>query len=301
MNVDHLIKRSLPGLLAATLFSLPGAVQADMEESLRQQQDSEVLLSYRRLLPLEGGSNFRDLGGYQTEDGKTVRRGLLFRSGVMTWLSDADQAFLAQLGMASIVDLRSNEELELFPNHWARQAGIGYHHHAYSIMDLLGERSPEDAHANAYSFMPQGLKPQLRQYFDLLVEGKAPLVVNCSAGQDRTGFTAALLLSALGVPRETIIEDYLLSSDFRRPRVERGEIDLTSAAQSNAFARLMLSYGQQEPRLYADPLFTATGEALIVAVLEQLEEEYGSIQGYLQRELGLSEADLARLKTLYLQ
>src|SRR5690606_29570226 len=97
-----------------------------------------------------------------------------------------------------------------------------------------------------YRTMPQSLKPQLRLYFDQAINGEAPLVVNCSAGQDRTGIASALMLSALGVPREVILADYQLSTEFRRPQVERGDVDLAAAAKTNDFAKMMLRYASAE-------------------------------------------------------
>src|SRR5690606_41263416 len=99
---------------------------ADMSRGRAGEGENGGLSSYDRVVPLEGGANFRDLGGYQTVDGKTVRRGLLYRSGVMTHLTEADQAYLQKIGIDTVVDLRSREELELYPNHWAPKAGVRY-------------------------------------------------------------------------------------------------------------------------------------------------------------------------------
>jgi len=105
----------------------------------------------------------------------------------MTGLTEKDEEYLAYFAIDSIVDLRSTDELELYPNNWAQNA------------------------------MPYTLKPQLKLYFQRAINGQAPLVVNCSAGQDRTGIASALMLSALGVPRQHIVQDYVLSTEFRRP------------------------------------------------------------------------------------
>lgn len=277
--------------------------QADIEAARHLQQETGVLQDYRRLLPLDGGSNFRDMGGYPTMDGSMVKRGLLFRSAAMSSLTESDAEYLAQLGIESVMDLRSSEELELFPNSWAKNAGIAYHSHDYSIFELLGGRSAEELRnldmATMYEGMPLLLKPQLQQYFALLLEARAPLVVNCSAGQDRTGIISALLLSALGVPRQLVLEDYLLSSDFRRPQVERGDVDLAAHAQTNAFAALMANYSQAE-QTHAAPLVTTDGEPYLVFALRRIEADYGSIEAFLEREAGVDADDIARLRQLYL-
>jgi len=295
--------KTLPIALALGLcMSAVQGVYADIAHASRLQNDSGVLQDYHRLVPLAGGSNFRDMGGYLTQDNHRVRRGLLFRSGVMTWLSDADQQYLAQLGVEQVVDLRSSEELEIYPNNWVRNAGIDYFNHDYSIMELLQNANTQvssESMPALYGAMPVMLKPQLTQYFAYLVAGKAPIVVNCSAGQDRTGIASALLLSVLGVPREVVLEDYLLSSDFRRPVVERGDLDLAALASTNTFAALMSRYPADET--HVPPLMTADGVPYLQFALQKIEQDYGSVNGYLASELGVSEADIATLKSLYLQ
>lgn len=291
------------GLLAA--LALPAfSTHADIALARELQAKTGVLDDYRRLLPLQGGSNFRDMGGYKTGDGKIVKRGLLYRSGVMTGLTDADQQYLQQLGVDSVMDLRSKEELELYPNHWAANAGLNYVSHEYSIQDIVAAMQGEGAIPgmdSLYQQMPYTLKPQLKQYFDILIAGEAPVVVNCSAGQDRTGIASALLLTALGVPRDTVFEDYLLSSDFRRPLVERGSVDLEAAAETNAFAKMMLRYSDDKtPRAHAVPLVSDEGKPYLHYALARIEADYGSVPAYLEQELGVDAKAIDRLKQLYL-
>ena len=267
---------------------------------------AEILMSYRRLLPLEGGSNFRDLGGYPTADGKFVKRGLLFRSGAMTGLTEADQDYLAQFQFHSVIDLRSNEELDLYPNRWAENAGLSYVHHEYSMVDMMQKSSTEPSakpsdYSGMYFHMMDFLKPQLSLYFSTLLKGEVPAVVNCSAGQDRTGVTAALVLTTLGVPRELVIEDYLLSTDFRRPDHEKGDIDLAAAAKTNAFAAMMLKYGQGKDSARPNPLVTADGVPFISFTLDTIEHRYGSVSAYLAQELGIDALAQEKLRAMYLQ
>ncbi|MEL7043879.1 MAG: tyrosine-protein phosphatase, partial [Pseudomonadota bacterium] len=164
-----------------------------------------ISAAYDRVLQLEGGSNFRDMGGLFTADGQRVRRGLLFRSGVMTSLTEEDMDYLDQFGFERVVDLRSSEERELYPNHWAAKRGVEVIAHEYSMRELMKQAMGEDdqpsasAMHNMYKTLPYMLEPQLKLFFAELVAGNAPLAVNCSAGQDRTGISSALLLLALGV------------------------------------------------------------------------------------------------------
>jgi protein-tyrosine phosphatase len=260
--------------------------------------------AYDRLLPLEGGSNFRDLGGYFTADGRQVRRGLLFRSGVMTGLTAADQDYLAGFGFQRVIDLRSSEERALYPNRWAAEQGIELLAHDYSMRELVERMVGDDGQPRGmgelYRGFPYQLEPQLKLFFDQLLANQVPLVVNCSAGQDRTGFTAALLLLALGVPREVVMQDYLVSTRYRWPEVERGDVDLAAAAQDNYFAQLMLRYSEGEEARAAQPLLTEDGVPFLRFALDQLEQDFGSVEAYLGERLDVDAADLAQLRERFL-
>ncbi|GAB3270148.1 tyrosine-protein phosphatase [Parahaliea aestuarii] len=288
--------------LAVSLVT-PVAARADIAEAQTLQAQTGALDTYRNVLPLEGGSNFRDLGGYVNEDGKTVRRGLLYRSGVMTGLTDRDEGYLAGFGFETVVDLRSSEERELYPNRWVKDAGVDYISVDYSMMDMMkagmqGGGRPDMA--TLYKSLPYSIQPQLKQYFAQAVAGHAPLVVNCSAGQDRTGIASALMLTALDVPRSRIVQDYVLSTEYRRPAVERGSVDLGEAAETNAFAKMMLRYADREHSMAA-PLITEEGVPYLVFALQQIEADYGSVLAFMDEELGVGEKEIAALKQQYLR
>ncbi|MCP5358519.1 MAG: tyrosine-protein phosphatase [Pseudomonadales bacterium] len=269
--------------------------------------DEALLSSYDKLLPLEGGSNFRDMGGYAGANGKSVVRGKLFRSGAPSSLTQKDMDYLDQFDFAAIVDLRSSEELDLYPNRWAQQSHIRYLNVDYSIFQLMGdprEVSAEQMQAQMdpeamYRNFPTMLKPQLTLYLDSLLQSEGPVLVNCSAGQDRTGVATAVILSLLGVERDTILQDYQLSTQFRRPAVERGNVDLAEAAKTNAFAALMLNYAGAEEET-AQPLVLADGTPYLFFALDEIDHHWGSVQNYAETELGLSEAELAQLRAKYL-
>lgn len=304
MTIKKLIHAFLVGNILLNLMLLSSMASADLERSARLQMQSGVLQNYRRLLPLEGGSNFRDLGGYPTQDGRTVKRGLLFRSGVMTWLTESDMDYLGQFGVETVVDLRSREELELFPNHWVQARNIDHVTHDYSITDMLSRQDIQDFQSSepgaTYRSLPYAIVPQLKAYFTLLADGRAPIVVNCAAGQDRTGIASSLLLTVLGVPEDLVVEDYLLSSDFRRPLVEQGTIDLEPYIATNAFAALIAPY-YEDMAAHAPPLVTPAGRPYLEIAFEQIRKDYGSIRNFMARELDVSDADIEKMKTLYLQ
>jgi len=288
-------------LVATLTFLLPvGLLQAD----------EALLATYDKLLPLEGGSNFRDMGGYEGADGKRVVRGKLFRSGAPTSLTPEDMAYLDQFEFAAIIDLRSSEELDLYPNHWAAQSPeIDYLNVDYSIFGLAGDASTatpaslQDIASSmdtVYRNFPTMLKPQLTMLFDTLLAEDAPVLVNCSAGQDRTGVASAVILTLLGVERETIVEDYLLSTQYRRPAVERGAVDLAEAASTNAFAAMMLQYSSREEE-HAAPLLMPDGTPFLNYALDEIESAWGSVEAYAEQELGVDTADVAALRARYLE
>jgi len=283
------------------IIGLQSPVFAESSASEREQ----LLSSYRRLLPLEGGSNFRDVGGYPTADGKTVARGLIFRSGAMTSLSESDVEYLQQFDFKAVVDLRSTDERELFVNKWAAQQDIPIISRDYSLVkDLAKLREQMKGQrmdlAATYPGLLENIKPQLKSMFNALLEERTPLVFNCSAGQDRTGTTAAILLTMLGVEHDIVIEDYLLSTDFRRPDRENGDVDLVAAAETNPFAKMMLAYKKRSAHPERpNSLISSEGIPYVEYTFAWIDENYGSLDNYLESELGLGEEQLAKLKTLY--
>lgn len=272
---------------------------------------TSLLRSYRRLLPLEGSSNFRDLGGYPTRDGRTVKRGLLFRSGAMTSLTKADIDYLSHFNFQTVIDLRSAEEMELYPNRWVQVADIDYVFHDYSMAAMMKQAMAQEGtdrndFSSSYLRMTELLKPQLKLYFETLLNERVPAVVNCSAGQDRTGVTSALLLSVLGVDRSLILEDYLLSTDFRRPANERGKVDLEEAAKTNAFAAMMLQYAKgvsepSRPNALFSPSNTSSGTPFVQLTFDAIEASHGSVSAYLDAELGISQTEQSQLRAMYLE
>ena len=265
--------------------------------------DSRDALDYERLLPLEGGNNFRDLGGYAALDSRSVKKGKIFRSGLMTGLTSNDQAMLARLGIHTVVDFRSREELDLFPNHWARRQGLNFINHDYSLSEISSRMFDEQGRKVGvhilYQNFPVLLKPQLTLLFRHLLEDNTPLVFNCSAGQDRTGIAAALILRVLGVAWETILEDYHLSTRFRRPEIETAGVDFSDHAGTNAFADMMLRYGEGNKK--PKPLMTDDRTPYLHFAFSQMAQNYGSVDAYLADEIGVDDRAVAHLQATYLE
>ena len=262
--------------------------------------DVEPATTAVRLLPLEGGRNFRDLGGYRTEDGKTVKWGKLFRSGVMTGLTPADYDYLSGLGIRVVCDLRTAQERSAEPTNW--QAGPAEYltfpdpeaADESSLMTVFQDPdvTPEkvaQAMASGYPQIAREQAPAYREMFDRLAGGDIPLAFNCSAGKDRTGIGAALILTALGVPRDTVLTDYALSekvvdymADYQAASSEEAE------EGPYAFLR-KLPPELLAPLMRSDPVYLETAFA-------ELEAQYGSVRAFLQEEVDVTDEEIARLK-----
>lgn len=259
-----------------------------------------------RVLPLEGGRNFRDLGGYRSEDGRQVRWGHLYRSGVMAELTAGDLAYLRSLGIARVCDFRSSDEMSREPSRAAGVEGLDYVAFAYdmdmgsSIGPLLAAQTREEAvkaFADGYLGMAALLKPHFTDLFDRLTASTTPLAMNCSAGKDRTGVASALILGALGVPRDTIIADYALSETIVPPdkyleaiRSDDGGMSMP-AEQRAMFARV------PEPVLRV--LF-GTDPDVMRLTLDRIDAEHGGLARYAATNFGLDAERVEVLRNSYL-
>ncbi len=279
----------LPRLIACSLL----AIAALPAPAIARDVPVAVAASHDRVLPLQGGQNFRDLGGYRTADGRVVKWGLLFRSGSMHGLTPADYAMLQARGIRTVCDFRSAEERKAEPAAWpaARRPNVLADDYAMAALGVgpAPGQTPEQAQAMMTASYPKMLtmfNGQYRRMFAELLAGRAPLAFNCSAGKDRTGVAAALLLTALGVPRATVIEDYLLTNRYFDPRkVVRSSGQATAGWQS-------LPPETLKAYMRADP-------AYIEAALRVMDAHEGGVDGYLRDEMGLTAADLATLRRLY--
>lgn len=258
---------------------------------LRDARTGETTRVAERLIPLEAGSNFRDIGGYAAAGGKHVRWGLIYRSGGTPLITPVDASRIHALGLANMVDLRSDEERVLAPT---RIDGVPYTAVGYS----MGKMNLGGGMEGAYRAMPAMFAPQLKQIFTRLLRNEGPLAYNCSAGQDRTGFTTAIVLSALGTPRETILADYHLSTKFRRPEFEMPHINL-AAHPGNPAAILFASYQDNPEAKQPRPLMTADGTAFLTFALAEIDAKWGSVDRYLSKELGLGPKEIAKLRAGY--
>jgi protein-tyrosine phosphatase len=253
--------------------------------------------AHERLLPLQGGRNFRDLGGYPTVDGRHVKWGLLYRSGSMHGLTAADYTELQRRGIRVVCDLRDTRERAAEPVDWPARGAPRVLSDDYLLdtRDFLPAGAMKDwtpaaaraAMTASYPKMLGQFRGQYRRMFAELLAGHAPLAFNCSAGKDRTGIAAALLLTALGVPRETVVEDYLLTNRY----LDAAKL-LASPAQADT------PWAHLPPGVTA--ALAAADRRYIEAALAVLDQHAGGATGWLHDEMGLSAADIERLRTAYL-
>lgn len=246
-----------------------------------------------RHIEAAGACNFRDLGGYPAADGKRIRHGRVFRSGVMDKL-DPNDPVLAPISMAAVIDLRTNRERASRPSNlpaawssglWARDYDQSGGDHA-SLPQDLDEAGTRAMMHKAYRRMPFEQADGYRVLFQRLAEGQVPLVFHCLGGKDRTGVGAAILLECLGVPREIVRLDYELTEKcLARDRF------VVDEGKERFPAELKRNLG---PMMRSDP-------AYIDAMFDKLAKEFGSAQGYVEEVLGIDRAARQRIADLLLE
>ncbi len=235
-------------------------------------------------IALEGVSNLRDLGGWPTREGGTVKRGQVFRSAALHALTERDIAALRGLGVRHIVDFRGDGERERWPTKLTEGVAI----HELTIQPTIGAslrdlvQDPNSTADDvvrvmraAYGSYVTDWAYRYRAMFDLLLhEEPAPLLFHCTAGKDRTGVAAMLLLAALGVEEEVIHHDYLATN-----RLWRRDAEVSAGL----------------PPVVADTLLSVQ-PAFLEAAYEAIHSGWGSIDAYLHQQLGLDDARMAVLR-----
>ncbi|WP_137896608.1 tyrosine-protein phosphatase [Ramlibacter sp. 2FC] len=241
-----------------------------------------------RSLKLTGASNFRDLGGYTGLGGQQLRWRRLFRSDHLAGLTEEDTQRLTALGLTRAFDLRGVSERAAVPYELPGVAqhalpieptvvqgmkdllDAGHQVTANDTVRLMQQTYRAFVHDNAHRFT---------ELFGHLLESDAPLVIHCTAGKDRTGFAAALILLALGVPRPVVMRDYLLTNElFRMPP---------------------LPPGRTPPEVMQ--VLWRVQEDFLEAALQAVEADYGGVDRYFKESLRLGERERQRLAQLYLE
>lgn len=252
-----------------------------------------------RVIPFEGIRNFRDMGGYKTTDGRRVKCGLFFRSAELTGITEKDLELFKTLGIKYIFDYRDENEAKLNPDP--------------IIVNVLNERIPaieEEQLAPIHSieelvkseFFKQMNGSMLTDFYSKMAINNASykrlmdiiqnpdhlgLVHHCAAGKDRTGVGAALILLTLGVPKETVMEDYLITNETLKDFNEGIKMKVSnflSAKDNKKFEEMM-----------------AAKEEYLEAVFKKIEQIYGGFDSYLHEEYKLTFEKREQLKSYCLE
>jgi protein-tyrosine phosphatase len=221
----------------------------------------------QRVIALEGCLNFRDLGGYPAADGARVRWRRMFRSDALCALTPADVGRLRdEIGLSTVVDLRSTAELRADGDGPLRRAGLAHHHLPLFDGDAV---RPEDVTvpvtlADRYWLLAEYAKARIASVLTALAASDGPAVYHCAAGKDRTGVISAVVLGVLGVPDEVIVADYAATKENLEAIIER-------LMATKSYATVLASL----------PPDTLHAEAeTMVAFLERIRARYGDMRGY---------------------
>jgi len=256
-----------------------------------------------RLLNFEGIPNFRDLGGYLTDDGRQVKWGRLYRSGTLAEASRADQAGLQRLGLHTFIDFRSSAEKAEEPDQLPQPPGFRIEE--IPVLDdgnqaMVGEVMERVETGNFDGFDPGAamteanrqfadeFTPQFREFVHtVLAADGAPVLWHCTAGKDRTGFAAAILLRILGVPQATVLQDYMASE---QPAL---------AARKGQLMLLRLFKGEEAANNVQ--VLMGVEPDWLQAGFEQIDSRWGGFDNYVAAGLQLTPADIRRLQDTLLE
>lgn len=258
-------------------------------------------------LNIKNGFNFRELGGYQTKDGRRIRKHKLLRSAALNNLSVDDLDYLADYGLRYDVDFRSPEEKKRQPDRLP--AHTNYHFAPVFTVDETKSQSTDRQHdqrfltevnagfkqmLDAYNdiVLSDNAKRAYRQFFDLLLANDREdesVIFHCSAGKDRTGMGAVYALTALGVDKQTIRADYLASNEFLKNRA-----DFKPASDRIPAARQNVTYTANIHAL------SCVSDKYLDCALGTMQREYGDLNHYMETELGVTPAQIRDLQRIYL-
>jgi protein-tyrosine phosphatase len=255
-----------------------------------------------RWIALSGVRNFRDLGGYRAFDRRTIRRGLLYRSANLHNLTDKDLQRLDRLSLKRVVDFRADFEKTSEPDRLPMDSNIQVLE--IPILDTstdvalsleqqikagkVDDINPTKLLIDANIQLATEFTPQYRRFIhEVLAANGQPILFHCTAGKDRTGFAAAILLRILDVPLETVMFDYLLSNQYYFKPLRRNLIIIA------------LAKGLKTARVVAG--FLEVKASFLSTAFETINWQYGSFDEYVRQGLGFTQEQVEHLQMLYLQ
>ena len=255
---------------------------------------AQVADSAKRHVVLQGAANFRDLGGYETKDGHHVKWGELYRSADISKLTPEDLVILKNKKITYDVDLRGIQESAQAPDKFNPgtdyilcPAGSNNMGSMFKGMAAVKGEKGGDSLIMAYYSNIDSLALRYRPFFDKLLDVPTDqaLVFHCTAGKDRTGIAAALMLYTLGVPYETIIRDYEATNYYRRAENNKATSQMAKYHIDEQVAKSMMAAKKE----YLDTTFN------------EIKKQYGSIDIYLRDQIGLDNEKIAILKKKFLE
>lgn len=255
--------------------------------------NAQISDSAKREVKLDGAANFRDIGGYKTQSGKRVKWGKLYRSAALNKLSDNDTIILKERKIVFDADFRGPYEVSIAPDKipsitkrislpaGSEDAGKP------QMLKAMMSAANKDSGMIAFYSNTSILKDRYKPVFDemLSISPDSALLFHCSAGKDRTGIGAALILYVLGVPMNTIMEDYLASNYYRRNIISKDSTQLVESfhvapSQAAGLAGVKKEY--------------------LLATLDAINKKYGSLDKFLSSELGLGKTQIKELRKKFL-
>jgi len=261
-------------------------------------ENGQGVIAAERIVKLEGAVNFRDLGGYKSSDGRTVKWGKIFRSDGLARLTRKDHDILKKMGLKLVIDFRRESEVKKSPDSLPEENSFKYLHLPVSGTDFdtvsaMDRLKKGDTDWLTESFMRDGYINNIDTYAEawgtvmkrLSDSENLPLVFHCTAGKDRTGACAALILLILGIPEETVIFDHGLSNFYLADFLEK------------IYAYLN-DFGVEREKI--SPYLTAPHDA-IVALLDHIRKQYGSAENYLVTRADVSPEILDKLRMDFLE
>ncbi|MEI7491062.1 MAG: tyrosine-protein phosphatase [Bacteroidota bacterium] len=240
---------------------------------------------------LESQPNFRSFEGIRALDGRMFRKNMLYRSGGLNKLSPADLLKLGDIGLAMVVDFRSDREVASYPSCFIPSVQKTYRiaipdearDRAMEFLDMNNAEGLEKVLISDYRRMIKNDTPRFAEFFRILEQANSlPLVFHCAAGKDRTGIASFLLLTALGFDPETVKQDYFLSNIRLSAFIERLIKKVTEDGKNGQIIRPMMEVRPE----------------YLQAALDEIALSFGGIDNYLSKVLAV---DSELLKTKYLE
>lgn len=250
--------------------------------------------------PFEKVMNFRDMGGYQTEDGRRVKKGILYRSGDLSKMTENDKAVFEKLGIRTIFDYRDHGEAKAKPDpefsnvvniRIPAKGNVGFEMPTVTLKDINNRELLKNINADIFNKMYSQMafnNPSYKKLMEIIQEpDQLGLLHHCAAGKDRTGVGGALILLTLGISRATILVDYLLTNDYMKP-------------MRDAMIPILSQHlNEQEMQQFGDIM--SAKESYLQAVFNAIDQNYGNTDRFLEAEFGLDFSKRQRLQRYYLE